>query len=453
MPHTDADLLQALEPLRDKHGVPGASVAVLADGVVTAAASGVLNVATGIDATTDSLFQIGSITKVWTTTLAMQLVDDGALELDAPVRAYLPQFRVADAAVSEKVTVRHLMTHSSGIDGDHFVDTGRGDDALDKYVATCADVPQVHPLGAAFSYCNTGFSVLGRIVEVITGDVWDTLLADRIVRPLGLTHTVTLPEDVLRFRAALGHIRPPGSGLIPAPVAMLPRSAGPAGLVSARAADVLGFAQAHLPGETRLLSTGSAAAMQTPQVDVPAGGLGLMGRHWGLGWTVTQWGEHRVLAHDGGTIGQSAFLRVVPDEGIAVALLTNGGDTVALFQSLAGDLLAELGVAMPGPLEAPDEPIAYDAAPYLGVYERTDNRLEIVPSDDGMVGIATVSGPAAAMTPEPFEMPMWALDPQRELFLTRHPAAPDLLLPVAFQRYDDGTNGVHIGGRATPRVS
>ena len=272
-------LLERLEELRNRHGVPAASVAVLRGEEVDAAASGILNLDTGVEATADSLFQIGSITKVWTATLAMQLVDEGRIELDAPVRRYLPGFRVADALVSEAVTIRHLLTHTSGIDGDHFADTGRGDDVLERYVETCAELPQVHPLGATMSYCNTGFTVLGRVLEAVTDTVWDDLLRTRLVEPLGFTHTVTLPEDVLRFRAAIGHIQPQGHELRPAPAWGLPRTAGPAGAICSTGRELVAFAELHLqdglgPGGARLLSEESARAMREPQVEVPTGGIG-----------------------------------------------------------------------------------------------------------------------------------------------------------------------------------
>jgi len=206
----DTSLQQRLDDLRAKHRVPAASLAVLQDDEIDTVASGVLNLDTGVEATTESLFQIGSITKVWTTTVAMQLVDAGLLELGAPLQAYVPEFRVADESVSRSVTIRHLLTHSSGIDGDHFEDTGRGDDALEKYTVSCAPLRQVHPLGATMSYCNTGFSLLGRVIEVVTGEVWDAAIRARLFEPMKLTHTATLPEDVLRYRAAMGHIEPPG---------------------------------------------------------------------------------------------------------------------------------------------------------------------------------------------------------------------------------------------------
>ena len=160
---------ERLTELMRRHRVPGATLGVLHDGTITETAAGILSTATGVAVTPDSLFQIGSITKVWTATLVMQLVDEGALDLDAPVAEVLPGFRVADPAVTEQVTTRHLLTHTSGIDGDVFTDTGRGDECIERYVAGMKDVVQNHPLGATFSYCNAGYVLAGRIVEHLTG--------------------------------------------------------------------------------------------------------------------------------------------------------------------------------------------------------------------------------------------------------------------------------------------
>jgi CubicO group peptidase (beta-lactamase class C family) len=105
------------EPARE-HDVPGAVVVVLQEGVVTEAATGVLNRNTGVEVTTDALFRIGSVTKLYTATLAMCLVHDSKLELDAPVKLYLPEFKVADPEATNAVTVRMILTHTSGLDGD-----------------------------------------------------------------------------------------------------------------------------------------------------------------------------------------------------------------------------------------------------------------------------------------------------------------------------------------------
>ena len=87
----------------------------------------------------------------------MRLVESGVLDLDAPIRNYLPDFRMRDADVTARVTMRHLMTHTGGWEGDYFLDTGDGDDALERYVAAMAELPQLTPLGTQWSYNNAAF--------------------------------------------------------------------------------------------------------------------------------------------------------------------------------------------------------------------------------------------------------------------------------------------------------
>jgi CubicO group peptidase (beta-lactamase class C family) len=301
------------------------------------------------------------------------------------------------------------------------------------------------------SYCNTGFTLLGRVIEVANGLVWDAAIRERLFDRLGLTHTATLPEDVLRFRAAMGHIQPAGE-LVTAPMWGLPRTAGPAGAICSTASEVVRFAQLHLEGGGDVLQRGSVAAMQEPQVAVPSGGVGTSAAHWGLGWEMFEWGGRKVVGHDGGTIGQAAFLRVVPDAGVAIALLTNGGNPNALFRDVFGLLLAETaGVDLPEDPVPPETPLPVDASAYVGVYEREGASIRIEPRDDGIVGVQTTTGLGSEMTPEPFELPLRRVDGD-DLFLTEHPAARGMWLPVRFATLDDGSRVLHLGGRATPRV-
>ena len=118
------------------------------NGEVFATAHGLLSKATGVEATSEAVFQIGSITKLWTTSLAMQLVDEGKLGLDEPVRAYLPEFRLADEHASAAITIRQLMTHTAGFGGDVFTDTGYGDDCVEKYVTSLTGQDQLFPPGS-----------------------------------------------------------------------------------------------------------------------------------------------------------------------------------------------------------------------------------------------------------------------------------------------------------------
>jgi dipeptidyl aminopeptidase/acylaminoacyl peptidase len=455
---------QRLARLAERHGVPGAQLGILrydADGSggaeeVAVATYGVLNIDTGLPVTPASVFQIGSITKVWTATVVMQLVDEGLADLDAPVVEVLPELRLADPDVTKHVTLRHLLNHTSGIDGDVFTDTGRGDDCIEKYVELLGEQTQNHPLGATWSYCNAGFSVLGRVIERLTGTTWDLALRDRLFTPLGLTRALTLPEDALLQAAAVGHVTHEGTKAV-APVWQLPRSIGPAGLVTASAEDVLAFARLHLAGGvaadgTRVLSEASTAAMAEHQADLPD--KYSLGDSWGLGWIRFGWDGKRLYGHDGNTIGQAAFLRVLPEAGLAVTLLTDNDGSRDLYEDLYREIFAELaGVEMPHPLAPPEPPVADPAgavAPYVGRYARASVLMEVFVADGHPRLRTTLSGPLAEMVPDPVdEYDLVAYAPG--LFLTKPPEA-ETWFPVTFYELPTGERYLHFGARATPRV-
>lgn len=442
--------------------VPGAVFGLLAEDRVTLAASGVVNRATGVETTTDALFQIGSISKVHTATVLLRLVEAGLLSLDAPVRELLPRFAVADAEVSRRVTLRHLLTHTSGIGGDLLISAGEGDDALERYVARCAELPQDAPFGALFSYCNAGPVIAARMAELATGATWDEVLRDWLLAPAGLEATVTLPSDALRFRAALGHVGPDNE---PSRVWGVGRALGPSGGICATAADLLAFARVHLDeglaartGE-RLLSAETAIAMRTPQVDTR--GLSVAALAWGFGWALGDWDGRRVCSHDGTTIGQHAFLRVVPEERVALVLLTNGGDAVGLAQDLIAPALAETcGLAVP----APPAPSAAAALPpreqlerLTGVYDRYGERLHVTLAGDGRLrGRAEPTGVLAELDEQTGEdggraFAIEPLDPASGSWLAAGGEGGGDWSPLRFLTLD-GERWAHLAGRAARRV-
>jgi CubicO group peptidase (beta-lactamase class C family) len=430
--------------------VPGAVLGIWHDGETTIAPYGVLNAATGVETTADSLFQIGSVTKPWTATMVVQLAAEGRLDLDDAVVKLLPE-----APIDPRITVRHLLQHTSGIDGDVFTDTGRGDDCLERYVEQLDQAGQNHPLGATFSYCNSGFSLAGRVIETLTGGTWDAAVRKRLAGPLGLMHTVTLPEEALLFRAAVGHVAEGDAEPQPAPVWQLPRSLGPAGIISATAEDLLGFARMHLtgglaPDGTRVLGEAAAEAMTEKQVELPD--KYILGDSWGLGWIRFEWDGHRLVGHDGNTIGQAAFLRVLPEAGLAVALLTNGGNTHDLYVDLYREIFAELAdVAMPEPLTPPAEPPSVNPERYMGVYERASDRLEVFEADGKLRLRDTVTGPIAELMPEPTHE--FDLVPVGDGLFAVRPPGTQTWVPVTFYTLPTGEPYVHMGVRATPKVS
>ena len=406
---TDATALtDRLTELIKTYDVPGATVGVLHDGEVIEAAAGVINLNTGVETTTDTVFQVGSQGKTWTAVAVMRLVDEGKLDLDEPIRTYLPGFKVADPEVSAKVTLRHLLTHTSGIDGDHFEDFGRGDDCLERYVESCAKLQQVHPFGATMSYCNTGYSIAGRIIEVITGKVWDQAMRELVYTPLGLTHTSTLPEEAILHRVSAGHMSPaPGQPLEVAPVWLLPRITGPAGLINSTVRDVLTFARVFIddgrgPEGKQFLSPDAVKTMLEPHIEIPDPFI--LGTHWGVGMIVFEWDGKRLYGHDGDVLGQHSMLRILPDDGVVVTLLTNATGGHQLYRVLFSEILSELaGVKVPPLPEPPAEPPDLDLADYAGSYERLNIRYDLAVGDGELTGTATIGGPLAAMVPDPVQ--------------------------------------------------
>ncbi|MEV4397286.1 serine hydrolase [Nonomuraea sp. NPDC049607] len=451
-------LRHRLAGLLAENEVPGAAVAVAADGETVEVAAGTLSTATGVEATTGSLFQIGSITKVLTATLAMQLADEGRLDLDAPVRAHLPEFRIGDERAARRITTRQLMCHVSGFEGDVFTDTGKGDDCVERFLDALHEVPQLFEPGEMFSYNNAGYCVLGRIIEVVRGKPFDACLRDHLFTPLGMTHAANDPYEAIVHRTAVGHVqRTPDGPYEPTPVWALARSNAPAGsMLAMRPRDLLAFARMHLAGGTgpdgvRLLSAESVRAMRRPQVTLPDIGQGTA---WGLGWELFDLPGGTVFGHDGSTVGQSACLRVVPGRDVAVVIVANGGRSRPVFAEIAGRVLDELGgVGLPAPPapRAVSVPPA-DAARYVGTYTSSTCETEVSLDETGRLWLRrTPVGITAELDEVPYrtELAAWRGDVVLPLEPERGVHAP-----IAFLG-DDGTGrALYLhDGRADRRAS
>lgn len=460
---TSQELEQKLNELIQKHHVPGAQLAVLDGDSVTEVAAGVLSLRTRVAATPDALFLPGSIGKLYTATLVMMLVDEGKLDLDTPIRTYLPDFEVADQHARDVVTPRDLLTHTSGFDGDHFTDTGRGDDALARYVAGCADLPQIAAPGAIWSYSNSGYSILGRIVEVLLGTSFEDALRDRIFIPLGLEHTVSFADEAIVHPTSVGHVADPEdpAKLMVSPTWGLWRAFAPMGsAVVASAGDVLKFAQLHLdggvaPDGTRLLDADLTASMLEQQVELVDDSV--LGQAWGLGWILDRWGEHSVVGHDGNSIGQNAFMRVAPGERFGFCLQTNVDSALTMYRELAEWLFGRrLGVGpRPDPAALDDLRVA-DPDRYAGTYEREGLTFQVQGDDAGR--LITTLTPSHGVAQDQGWPPMVGLPLvpviRDDSFLLKLPIADADLLAVFFNPEDVGARPtyMHFGGRAHRRA-
>jgi CubicO group peptidase (beta-lactamase class C family) len=200
------DVFEAVRARQAELRVPGVALGVLRDGEERHEGFGVTSVENPLEVTPETRFQIGSISKTFTGTVVLYLVAEGVLELDRPVRAYLPDLVLADADAAEQVTLRHLLSHTAGWVGDYFEDTGWGEDAVARYVAEMRTLPQLTPVGELWSYNNAGFALARRVVEVVTGEPFEQVVKRLVFDPLELTSSTYWPWEVMTERFAVGHI-------------------------------------------------------------------------------------------------------------------------------------------------------------------------------------------------------------------------------------------------------
>lgn len=380
-----------------EYRVPGVAFGIIDNGVVTTRGLGVINVEDPLPVNDHTVFPIASISKTFAATAAMRLVEQGKLDLEAPVRNYLPEFKVRDDAVSRDVSVWNLLTHTPGWEG-QMSGPERGDDTLRNFVATVMpDLMQVAPLdsargeppAAAWSYNNAGFSVAGRVIEAVTGTSINRAIRDLVFMPLGLAHAGTTAGDFIVNRFASGHANrgdaPPALNRPFSPSVSV--TAGGVGLCIT---DLLAYAKFHIGDGTaangeRVLARASLELMRTPQLQKHSTDDDI-----GIGWHLRRAGPLRMAAHGGTLAGHVLLLEIVPERNFAIGILTNSTNGWRLIQDVEREALRAYhgatfaknqAIAHRGLVETlPNvEPLATqpDLKPYVGRYLRPMNAVDV----------------------------------------------------------------------------
>ncbi len=397
-------LAAVVKPAMKKYEVPGVSVGIAVGEEDHSFGFGTTNIEFGLPVDADTLFQIGSTTKTFTGTVVMTLVEAGKIDLDAKVVEYLPKFRLPDAKVASKVTVRHLLTHTAGWRGDLFPDTGRGDDAIRKSVAVLAKAAeQLTPLGKVWSYNNAGFYIAGRIIEHVTKKTYEEVVADTLFRPLGMDNTFWFPEDVIGRKHALGHFHA-ADGLRIARRWGLTRAANPAGGIASSAPDQLKYARLHLNGGTAadgtvILSPGRVKEMQQVQAEA-----GSVAGHVGLTWLLDDMGGARVVKHGGTVNGHMSAFLMLPDHGFAITVLTNG-DRGHELEVPVINWAAEYFCGVKAKPPKTRKLKAADLAPFCGSFDFAgEAKLQITATGGGLTGEIIVPDALREKHPDAFAM-------------------------------------------------
>jgi CubicO group peptidase (beta-lactamase class C family) len=385
-PRFDA-LASLAEAKMKEFGVPGVALGILQDGVVSIRGLGVTNVEDPLPVTAHTVFPIASISKTFAATAMMRLVEQGKVDLHAPVRTYLPDFRVRDEAVSRDVTVWHLLTHLGGWEG-QVSGPDRGTETLKNFVGSIGDLMQVAPPGAAWSYNNAGFSIAGRVIESVTGTSINRAIRDLVFQPLGLEHAGTTAGEFIVQRFAAGHFTRNGVTTLQRPFA--PSSSVTAGGVGLCITDLLTYARFHLGDGTaangqRVLKRESLELMRTTQAHKQGTDDDI-----GIAWHLRTVGGLRTASHGGTLAGHILLLELVPERNFAIAILTNSNvgwrviqdvEREALKSYLGATFALNQAIAHRGLVESlPSyEPLAHqsDPVPYLGTYARPSNTVVV----------------------------------------------------------------------------
>lgn len=320
-PAADASLSAIVDSIVDREAlsrsVPAVAIAIVADGhVVLRRAWGVADVEARRTATAATPFNIASLTKPFTAALVLRLVEEGKVALDDPVRRHLTWLPERYATI----TVRQLLTHTSGIARDMRLDNFDDPDAV-TYRARLDSAPASAPAGQRFEYSNAGYTVLGWLVERVEGEPLEEVLARRVFRPLGMTHAryrATLEADPLRARPYAV------SDTAVRRIAHLTGGFGSGG-VSMSATDAAAFALGLQAGD--FLPRRWADTAWTPAVLADGSEVSLrmfaQPASYGYGWFLASYAGRRMLTHGGGIEGYTANLYHFPTERLTIVVLAN----------------------------------------------------------------------------------------------------------------------------------
>jgi CubicO group peptidase (beta-lactamase class C family) len=360
--------------------VPGFVAGVYHAGEQIVVAHGTANIATGAPMLEDTGFLFGSVTKVLTTTLVLQQLERGLLDLGTPVVRYLPEFALTAPGAADKILVRHLISHTNGIDADLFFPDAEGRDALKTYVdGLASNCGILFEPGEQLSYSNGGMIVAGRLLEVVTGLSFPDLLERDIYAPVGMQNSTTSARRAILRSTAVGHFPDPDTmAARPTGMFMLPDTWGPAGGTPiGTVADLLAFGRTHSaggvsPSGTRVLSPESTASMQQVAHDMATPNVPPMG----LGWVRYPFGDTTVLAMSGASPGGVSILCVVPEYDLVFTAYGNTPGAIMLHDQILRWLLSEhLRVRIPALITESARDI--DLTPYVGTYRSDQLRVDV----------------------------------------------------------------------------
>jgi CubicO group peptidase (beta-lactamase class C family) len=453
----EAELGAHVSMLADRLEVPGVAVGVVLDDEEYVAYHGVTSVEDPLRVDGGTLFQIGSTGKTYTATTILRLVEQGRIDLHAPVWTYVPELQLKYERVAREVTILHLLNHTAGWDGDLFEDTGEGDDALERYVRRMATIEQVTPLGSTVSYNNASLGLAGLVIERVTGRMYEQVIRELLLEPLGMGRSFFFAKQIMTYRFSNGHRRSQDGTISVTRPWDTGRYGAPMGGMASNLGDQLAWARFHLgdgtaPDGTRVLSEELLRRMHEPTVSCPGNALG---DAVGISWLLRDVEGERVVSHGGDTSGQHSIFEMVPERRFAITSLTNCGPNGSEFieELYRWAFQAYLGVEVKDPeMVRLDEE---ELAAYAGRYETIAAIYDVTVADGSLVLTETTRPEVLAQLGEearddPPE-PLGILPGEGDHYVIT--GGPAKGMRGYFSRAGDGSiDGMHVGGRYATRV-
>ena len=340
---------QSIQRAMEEFQVPGMAVSVVHEGdIYYAAGHGVLEAGKHGKVDDRTLFQIGSVSKAFTAATLALLADEGKLEWDAPVIDYLPEFRMHDAWVTREFTLRDLLTHRSGLPlgaGDLLI-FPEGKTSHAEVVHAMRYFEPVSSFRAKFDYDNLLYIVAGEVVARVSGMPFEDFLEQRLLSPLGMSDcSATLERAAPDAARATPHVLVDGelqttrSGITPVAAA--------AGGINCSARSMtrwLSFvlAKGVLPDGTQLISAAQFSQLLNPVTLLPSPAYlvehaGSYLNAYALGWNVSTFYGQPALSHGGGVVGMTAFVMLLPKQGLAV--FAGGNQMSAAPRAIVNDIV------------------------------------------------------------------------------------------------------------------
>lgn len=314
--------------------IPGMAVTVVKeDKAIFTKGYGVESVNTKKPVTKDSSILIGSLTKSFTALALVQLEEQGKLNLNDPVVKYLPWFKSLDKKESDKITIKMLLSNTSGIKSidNELLRLDESEDSMKKTVEEICTMPLERKPGIGFEYCNEGFNTAGLIIEAISGMKYEEYIEKNILNPLDMKNSTTKPQKLDEVNAVFGHLADVNGGLQINKIKMN-SSLAAGSLLSCSSEDLSHYLITLLNNGqyngNQIISKKGIEKLWTPIIEYPVAGEntmlsdeGIVG--YGLGWNISNMGKKSAIHHGGNTLGTSSYTIIHPKTKTAVSVLFN----------------------------------------------------------------------------------------------------------------------------------